>query len=105
MDTIECKICKKKLQKHMFYPYRQNKEKKYPVCKACLKMSIDDFNPGTFLWLIKELDYPWIPSRWESILRQQRKHPRKYSILGSYLANMRLASYKKCTWEDSKYFR
>lgn len=91
----------------MFYPYRQNKEKKYPICKVCLKIFIDDFNPDTFLWLVKELDYPWIPSIWERILRRQQEYPRpkKYSLLGKYFAIMRLASYKKCTWESSKDFK
>lgn len=88
----------------MFYSYRQNKEKKYPVCKECLKMSINDFNPDTFLWLIKELDYPWIPSIWKHMLKYSYNPSKKYSLLGKYLACMRLASYKNCTWESSKIF-
>jgi hypothetical protein len=30
-------------------------------------MHVDNFDPDTFLWILKELDVPWVPYFWNKI--------------------------------------
>ena len=55
-----CKKCNKILREDTnFYKHRSGQY--CDLCKSCLTMHIDNFNPDTFLWILQDLDYPYIP--------------------------------------------
>ena len=57
---------------------------------------VNKTDPETFIWLLKELDIPWIPTIWEL-----RSSKRNYSML-KYISYMSLQHWKKCTFKDSE---
>lgn len=75
------------------------------LCKKCLTMHIDNFNPETFLWILKDMDLPYIPEEW-NVLRDRAfaKNPNLtgMSVFGKYLSKMKLKQFKQYGWEDSE---
>lgn len=90
------------------YFYSRKDGSKYPVCKDCLTAHIDNRDPNTFLWILKEFDVPYIETIWNSIFNKQyMKNPAKFngrSVLGLYLRTMRISQYMKYTFADSEKF-
>lgn len=79
---------------------------KTDLCKQCLTMHIDNFNPETFLWLLEKMDIPYIPDEW-NILRDRAfaKDPTKMngmSVFGKYLSKMKLKQWNHYGWADSE---
>ena len=88
----------------MFYTYKDGSKTK--MCKNCLTMHIDNFDPETFLWLLKEFDVPYIPEEW-NVLRDKAfaKDPKKMngmSVFGKYLSKMKLNQWNKYSWADTE---
>lgn len=54
-----CQKCGKMLSEDRFYTYKSGE--KTELCKNCLTMHIDNFEPKTFLWLLEKMDVPYIP--------------------------------------------
>ena len=103
-DEYTCDKCRKKMAPVNFYTYKDGR--KTELCKKCLTMHIDNFDPNTFLWLLEKMDVPYIPAEW-NILRDRAyvKDPNKMngmSVFGKYLAKMKLVQFKKYTWEDTE---
>lgn len=71
-----------------------------PYCKAEILMAVDDTDPTTFLPILKEIDLPYIPKEWRSLV--QKKDRTSGSILGKYVSKMRLGQYKELTWADTE---
>lgn len=73
---IVCEKCMKVRQEKDFYTYKDGN--KTEMCKDCLTLHVDNFNPDTFLWLMEKMDVPYIPSEW-NILRDKdyAKDPNK----------------------------
>ena len=99
-----CEKCGKSMDEDNFYTYKNGG--KTEMCKKCLTMHIDNFNPDTFLWLLEKVDVPYIPSEW-NVLRDKAyaKDPNKMngmSVFGKYLAKMRLKQWKMYTWADTE---
>ena len=87
-----------------FYTYKDGS--KCELCKACLTMHINNFEPDTFLWLLEKFDVPYIPAEW-NILRDRAyaKDPYKMngmSVFGKYLSKMKLKQWKNFTWADTE---
>lgn len=104
MAECYCIKCNKSMNENQFYTYRDGK--KTEMCKKCLTMHIDNFNPDTFLWLLEKLDVPYIPAEW-NILRDRAymKDPAKMngmSVFGKYLAKMKLTQWNKYHWADTE---
>ena len=59
--------------------------------------SIDENNPDTFLYLLKEMNYPYFKQIWDQI---HTLHPNAHNF-GRYIAKMKLMSFKYYTWDDS----
>ena len=98
-----CSKCKKTMADTNFYQYKNGE--KCELCKACLTMHINNFEPDTFLWLLEKFDVPYIPSEW-NILRDRayQKDPYKMngmSVFGRYLSKMKLKQWMKYTWADT----
>ena len=99
-----CVKCQKEMRDTEFYQYKDGH--KTDMCKKCLTMHIDNFDPETYLWILKELDVPYIPEEW-NVLRDRAfaKDPQKMngmSVIGKYLAKMRLKMWKDYGWEDTE---
>ncbi len=91
----EMRMCQKcgrmKNADTQFYQYK-NKEKT-ELCKDCLTMHIDNYDPKTFLWLLEKMDVPYVPEEW-NVLRDRAaaKNPllNGMSVFGKYLSKMKL---------------
>lgn len=99
-----CDKCGKSMDDTNFYTYKNGN--KTELCKKCLTMHIDNFNPDTFLWLLEKMDVPYIPEEW-NVLRNRayEKGPQKMngmSVFGKYLSKMKLKQWKQYGWADTE---
>ena len=104
MAECYCEKCHKTMGDINFYTYKDGR--KTEMCKKCLTMHIDNFNPDTFLWLLEKLDVPYIPEEW-NVLRDRAyaKDPNKMngmSVFGKYIAKMKLKQWKDYSWADTE---
>lgn len=103
MASFFCEKCRKTMNETQFYTYKDGR--KTEMCKKCLTMHIDNFNPETYLWLLEKMDVPYIPSEWNTLLeRAYAKDPSKLngmSVFGKYLSKMKLKQFKDFCWADS----
>ena len=68
-------------------------------------MHIDNFDPNTFLWLLEEMDVPYIPAEWNTLRdRAYAKNPNLngMSVFGKYLSKMKLKQFNQFGWKDSE---
>jgi hypothetical protein len=99
-----CEKCRKTMADVNFYQYKDGT--KCELCKACLTLHINNFEPDTFLWLLEKFDVPYIPAEW-NVLRDRAyaKDPYKMngmSVFGKYLSKMKLKQWNKFGWADSE---
>ena len=107
IDENETKICQKcnKLMKakDKFYTYKNGE--KTELCKDCLTMHIDNFDPSTFLWLLEKMDVPYVETEW-NVLRDRAfaKNPNLNgtSVFGKYLSKMKLKQWNNYGWADTE---
>ena len=102
-EKCTCIKCKRTLADTKFYTYKDGA--KCELCKDCLTMHIDPWDPETFLWILEKFDLPYIESEW-NILRDRAyaKDPHKMtglSVIGKYISKMKLKQFKNYTWADS----
>ena len=111
-DLVYCEKCHKTLKRGEFY--QSNNLDKYPdggtipICKKCLTMHIDNWNPETFTPILKEIDVPYIPKEWNSLLAKYGQDKRKVTgmtILGRYLSKMKLKQYNQYRWKDTEFLQ
>ena len=99
-----CQKCGKVMDEDAQF-YQRKDGTKTDLCKKCLTMHIDNFNPETFLWILKDMDVPYIPEEW-NVLRDRAfaKNPNLNgtSVFGKYLSKMKLKQWKQYSWEDSE---
>lgn len=99
-----CEKCGKAMDEKNFYTYKDGR--KLELCKPCLTLHIDNFNPETYLWIIEKLDIPYIPGEWNSLRDKAfAKDPRKMngmSVIGKYISKMKLKQWKQYSWADSE---
>ena len=105
--NILCPKCKKSMDDDNFYTHKDGQ--KTELCKKCLTMHIDNFDPSTFLWILEEMDVPYIEEEW-NVLRDRAyaKDPFKMngmSVFGKYLSKMKLKQWKEYGWEDTERFK
>lgn len=109
-EKIECIICHRVLKKINFY--QTNNLEKNPdgflhKCKKCLTMTVDNWKPSTFLHILQEIDVPYIPKEWDSLLVKYGQDPRKVTgttIIGRYLSKMKLKQNEKYRFKDTERF-
>ena len=91
--------------------YTSKNIEKYPpdgkmdVCKKCLTMHVDNWNPETYKWILQEIDVPYIKEEWNGLLERYAKDPKKVTgltIIGRYLSKMKLKQWNKYTWADTE---
>lgn len=104
-----CKKCGKTMDDTQFYTSK-NLEKyppdgKMDICKKCLTMHVDNWNPETYKWILQEIDVPYIKEEWNGLLEKYGKDPKKVTgltIIGRYLSKMKLRQWNKYTWADTE---
>lgn len=99
-----CEKCKRQMEDTNFYTYSDGTKHKY--CKACLTLHIDNFDPSTFLYILEDMDVPWLPWEWNNLRdKAYAKNPNKMtgmSVIGKYLSKMKLKQFKDKHWADSQ---
>lgn len=104
MPQLYCQKCGKTMADTNYYTYKDGT--KAELCKGCLTMHINNWEPDTFLWLLEKFDVPYIPEEW-NVLRDRayQKDPYKMtgmSVFGKYLSKMKLKQWKSYTWADTE---
>ena len=107
--TILCEKCRKTMDVSNFY-ISKNTEKYPPdgrlnVCKKCLTMHVNNWEPTTYMHILQEIDIPYIPQEWEALLERYGKDPKKVTgvtILGRYLSKMKLKQFAHLNWSDTE---
>ena len=111
-ESYYCEKCGKTMNPESFYT--SNNLEKYPdggklhECKKCLTMHVDNWNPDSYLWILQEIDVPWVPKEWNSLLAKYGQDKAKLtglSILGRYLSKMKLKQYRDFRWKDTEFLQ
>jgi hypothetical protein len=111
-QTYYCEKCNRTMAAEQFYS--SNNLEKYPndglftQCKKCMTMQVDNWDPNTFLWILEEADVPYIESEWDQMLKKYAVDPKKTTgttVLGRYLAKMKLRQWKDYHWADTERLR
>lgn len=102
-ETKYCAKCRRSMTEDNFYTYKNGE--KVDICKKCLTMHVDNFDPDTFLWILEKMDVPYVEEEW-NVLRDRafEKDPAKMngmSVMGKYLSKMRLKKWKDYGWKDN----
>ena len=94
--------------------YTSNNIEKYPPdgklheCKKCITMHVNNWDPKTYLWILQEIDVPYVQDEWNKLLAsyaQKREKVTGMSILGRYLSKMKLKQFRNYRWQDSDYLQ
>ena len=109
--TFYCEKCKKTMRADQFYG--SNNTDKYPegklkICKQCMTLRVDNWDPDTYMWILQECDVPYIPEEWNKLLLSYAKDRSKVTgttIIGRYLSKMKLAQFKQYRWQDSEFLQ
>lgn len=110
-DAYYCEKCNKTMSADNFYG--TNNLEKYPegkfhMCKRCMTMHVDNWNPDSYMWILKEADVPYIPEEWNKLMVSYAKDKSKVTgttIIGRYLGKMKLNQFKKYRWSDTEYLQ
>ena len=111
-ETRYCEKCHRTMDTKNFY--QSNNLEKYPdggklnICKNCLTMHVDNWNPDSYLWILQEIDVPYVPDEWNKLLASYGKDPSKMTgltILGRYLSKMKLKQFKDYRWKDTEFLK
>ena len=108
-----CERCRQTMNTDQFYV--SNNLEKYPnegrlnLCKKCLTAHVDNWNPDTYLWILEDLDVPYIPEVWNQLMNKYARDSSKtitgMTIMGRYLSTMKLKQNKDYRWKDTEYLR
>lgn len=106
-----CSKCKRTKDEKNFY--KSNNLEKYPegylnLCKECLTMHVDNWNPDTFMWILQDCDVPYIAEEWNKLLASYGKNRAEVTgmtIIGRYLAKMKLKQFKDFRWKDTAFLQ
>lgn len=101
-----CSKCGKVMGKVKFFTYKDGSH--CELCKECLCLHVDNFDPNTYVWILKKFNVPYIPAEWDKIIDQtyQKKGDNFVftgtSVVGKYLGKMKLVQWKKYVWDDTQ---
>lgn len=111
-ETYYCEKCNRTMNGTEFYS-SNNLEKypndgKFPVCKKCMTMHVDNWNPDTYLWILQEADVPYVPDEWNKLMEKYGRDPQSMTgmtIVGRYLSKMKLKQFKDYRWKDTEFLQ
>lgn len=108
-ETQFCEKCRKTMDIGNFYMSKNID--KYPpdgrmsLCKKCMTLHVNSWEPTTFIGLLKDVDVPYIEQEWNNLLDKYGQDPRKVTgttIFGRYLSKMKLKQYSHLNWADTE---
>ena len=104
MAKYHCDKCGRDLEEINFYKYRNGTY--VELCKKCLTLHVNAFEPDTFLWILQKMDVPYIPQEWNAVIeKKMAKDPKKpvnhSAVFGSYLSKTKLKQWKDYYWADN----
>ena len=110
-ETYYCEKCNRTMGEENFYG--SNNLEKYPdgkfkMCKKCMTMHVDNWNPDTYLWILQEADVPYIPDEWNKLMASYARDKSKVTgmtIVGRYLGKMKLKQFKDYRWKDTEFLQ
>ena len=110
-EQYYCKKCNRTMGAEQFYG--SNNLNKYPEgkldsCKKCISMHVNNWDPGTYTWILQECDVPYVPDEWMKLLEKYGQDKSKVTgmtILGRYLSKMKLKQYKDYRWKDTEFLQ
>ena len=111
-ETYYCEKCNRTMNGTEFYS--SNNLEKYPndgkfsMCKKCMTMHVDNWNPDTYLWILQEADVPYVPEEWNKLMEKYGRDPQSITgmtILGRYLSKMKLKQFKEYRWKDTEFLQ
>ena len=120
-EQLFCQKCRRTMSDVKFYTYKDGS--KCELCKNCLTMHINTYEPDTYLWLLEKFDVPYIESEWK--IRREKEFEKAYDkatkagardpkkaaydmtrgngvVFGKYLSQMKLRQWKEYTWDDTE---
>ena len=107
--TCYCKTCKRTMDSGEFYTSKRidkfPPDGKMPECKKCLTRHVDNWDPRTYLWILEDIDVPYIEDEWTTLLNrygQDKKKMTGTTILGRYLSKMKLKQFRDYHWDDTE---
>lgn len=109
MATHFCKKCGKTMDEKEFYTSKDIE--KYPpdgkldTCKKCLTMHVDNWNPDTYMWILEQVDVPYVKEEWDKLLEKYGQDPKKVTgvtIIGRYLSKMKLKQWSEYCFADTQ---
>jgi len=71
-------------------------------------MRVNNWEPDTYMWILQECDVPYVPVEWNKLLASYAKDPSTVTgmtIIGRYLAKMKLKQYNKFRWKDTDFLQ
>ena len=78
-----------------FFTYKDGT--KCELCKSCLTMHVNNWEPETYVWILEKFDVPYLPNEWNIIRdREYNKDPYKMtglSVIGRYLSKFKLKQW------------
>ena len=110
-EQYYCKKCNRTMAAEQFYG--SNNKEKYPegkldICKKCLTKHDNNWDPETYVWILKECDVPYVPDEWSKLLETYGRNPEKMTgmtILGKYLSKMKLKQFKDYRYEHTEFLQ
>lgn len=91
--------------------YTSKKVDKYPpdgripICKKCLTMHVNNWDPETYMWILEEVDVPYIKKEWDALLQKfctPGKPITGLTIIGRYLSKMKLKQWSSYCYADTE---
>lgn len=104
-----CKTCKRTMDEDQFYT--STRADRYPnggklfECKKCVTRHVDNWDPETYLWILEEVNVPYIETEWSNLLKKYGGLGKKVTgmtVLGRYLSKMKLKQFSIYTWDDTE---
>lgn len=99
-----CERCGKRKKEVEFFKRRDGT--RCSLCKQCMTAGIDNRNPNSFLWILKELDVPYVEDVWVAKTNEAYiKDPGSFgsmSVIGPYVRMMNMMQYNQYRYADSR---
>lgn len=104
-QLFKCAKCGRELEAKAFWTNKAGEVMN--TCRECASRYVDVRKPSTFMWVLKELDLPWIENIWVSMCRRKyNKDPDRFTargMLGTYVRTMKnIRNYKEYSFADSE---
>lgn len=97
-----CPKCGKARDARMYYAGRHGY---MPICKVCICHMVDATRPSSFLWVLKDLDFPYVEDVWlKQVRNTYASDPDSFTsdkVLGRYVRTMKMKYYLDKTWDDT----